>query len=352
MVQSANFFYDAASKRREQLSTLGPDVFDGFVIKFQNAHPGDADKPISEQALNSISVGGLFDMYGSAEGRETWMAQLGYDNMWQASAAVWSAENKLLAHEETMYLSKCGWQSVVRRLAQNTEISYGDALTSFHVNEQDKSVCLRFGNGRMVEARSIFITIPSLQLKRISGFPQSVVGTVENSMVPITAAKVFLSWHSPWWTKDFGITGGHSITTLRTRMIYYWDETTILIYTAGPDGASSELASLYEHGGKQAVVDAVVDDLSLAHYGEIGRIPQPQDVRFHAWPFAVSLWTKDVNIPAVKAEIMQPLGSSAPVWCASSCSSDSQGWMEGALESSKLALKSFRKHLGVTSSIY
>merc|ERR1712084_201026 len=133
-------------------------------------------------------------------------------------------------------------------------------------------------------------------------------------------------------------------------MIYYWDETTLLVYTCGPDGAASDLAALYEREGQQAVVDAVVNDLSLAHYGEIGRVPQPQSSHFEAWPFAVSIWGKGVNMPELKAQLMQPLGSSVPIWCASSCASDSQGWMEGALQSSDAALESFRAHCSSSSS--
>lgn len=229
----------------------------------------------------------------------------------------------------------------MRSLAKDTAVCLGEAVESFHFDEKTRHVSLRFDNGRRVLARSAFITVPSLQLKKIAGIPQSVVNVAESSLMWVPAFKVFLSWRSPWWIKDFCLTGGHSITTLRTRMVYYWDDSTLLIYDAGSNGGASALATLHQQRGLQAVVDAVVHDLSLAHYGEPGRVPQPEDVHVKAWSLAVSLWKKDVDIPKVRAEIMQPLGPKIPVWCASSCSSDTQGWMEGALEASDAALESF-----------
>ena len=63
-----------------------------------------------------------------------------------------------------------------------------------------------------------------------------------------------------------------------------------MVYTAGDAPPTQALAAVEQHGGLNALVEALLDDLSMSHYGELGRVPKPAHAVFKHWNHAAPWW--------------------------------------------------------------
>eukprot|EP00928_Gymnodinium_smaydae_P081409 TRINITY_DN64946_c0_g1_i1.p1 TRINITY_DN64946_c0_g1~~TRINITY_DN64946_c0_g1_i1.p1 ORF type:complete len:487 (+),score=48.14 TRINITY_DN64946_c0_g1_i1:81-1463(+) len=343
-----NFYYDAREGKKVPLNDLkGEKDFDQVMANFyrvSNAVGKDA-----ESALHCLSVNELWETCFEGDvnlriAKQTaWQRQLGYDAVGEISAAVWHHENELLkdAGPTHQYQLPQGWQALVKDLARGTDVVFERKLVGVQPGRtSDDANVLRFADGSTLQTKRAFITAPLRKLPEIDGLLPGLAKRTCDSILNYIGTKCYLTFERAWWKDDFGLVTGRSITTLNARMIYYWDADTILCYTAG-QGASDELARLEKEQGACAVVDLLVKDLSIAHYGTPGRVPKPIHAGFKAWSMVSSWWRPSVDIKAIQQELLQPCGVEHSIWYANSNASDYQGWMEGAVQASDRALESY-----------
>ena len=223
-------------------------------------------------------------------------------------------------------------------MAADTPVHLGKELVSLHTPEANGPVHLEFADGSTVEAKSVFLTAPLCKWHSIDGFIPGLAERANASVLNAACTKTFLTWGTPWWTNDFGLSSGRSITTTQARLVFYWDSDTLLVYTAGDAPPTQALALLEQQGGQDAVVEALLKDLSMSHYGEPGRIPKPEHTVFKHWKHAAAWWLPGVDVPVLRQELLRPCGEDKPVFYANSNFSDWQCWMEGAVQTADLAL--------------
>jgi hypothetical protein len=174
--------------------------------------------------------------------------------------------------------------------------------------------------------------------------------------------KFQLIFGSQFWTillitgkDDFGIEEGQSTTELRARQIHYLDSNTIMCCTAGAEGPGDMLTTTFNRVGFQGGLDTVVahllHDLSVAHYGKVGKVPQPIQAAFKSWNMISCWWKPSTKISEIRKVLTRPCGLNKTIYYANSNSSNFQGWMEGALQASEAALEAFRSgHLISTAA--
>ena len=283
-----------------------------------------------------MSVKDVWDQYLklsdlNKDDRTFWKKSLGYDDIDNMSAAQWKKEIDMLSTSKptNQYLSKNGWQDVVSKLINNTQIKYGKEL--INIQKYNDHNILSFNDGDRIIAKHVFITIPVTQLLNIDGLNTNNIIDINNNLINYPGTKTFLKFKYDWWRKDFGIKGGRSITSMNSRMIYYWDYDTILIYTAG-NGKGDILNNIHNKYGINALVEILIDELSISHYGKKNAIPFPIYATFKSWDMICRWWKPKADVINLQKKVLLPCGNNRNVYYSNSNISTNQGWMEGSID--------------------
>ena len=236
--------------------------------------------------------------------------------------------------------------------------------------EHSKLYRLDFEARPSVLARRVVLALPRRPLEAVASrsslLARTDVASIISTVTPHPAAKLFLSYHRPWW-RDIGITGRRSVSDLRLSKTYYFDPDpfrpnsgALLLasysdgpnrdawhatsgrqdlpldaepvdsrgrwerYAAPPEVVAQALGELRELHG----VDSVPDPVASA-YVDWG--PDSFGGAWHVWNVGARSWE-------VMPAITQPLLGEDVYVCGEpySCS---QGWVEGALESAERVIR-------------
>ena len=240
--EEANFYFDAGTQpqRKVPTSSIGSNAFDTLMDRHDVLHPGDKDKPLYEQALHSMSVQNCWETYSSGDeaGRKAWYSQLGYDGVGGISAACWRQVNSCLAEAGPThhYQLQEGWTNVVKKLYDNTPVVFNRQLVEIEAGVRGS--ILHFTNGSTMRARSVFLTMPLCKWPAITGLAPGIAVRANASVINAQCTKTFLTFEKAWWTDDFGLTTGRSITTTRARMVFYVSAAAACCATAAIEGPS------------------------------------------------------------------------------------------------------------------
>lgn len=341
------FYYDYNEEKRILLNKLDDDHFKKLLKVHDIYNPNDKHKEIYKQTLHKYSVDDLWKKYAkqanlTEKDKKYWEDTIGYDDIGEISAAQWRKETEMLSisNSNDQYLVKDGWKQIVEKLIGNTDISYHKTLINIE-KDNDSINHLYFEDGTHVMAKYIFITVPIKNLKYIQGINHELVQNINNNLVNWPGTKTFITFNYPWWKKDFQILSGRSVTNGHLRMIFYWDSDTILCYTAGKGKGDS--LSFIRNKGMEKFKQFMVDELSIAHYGKKGMIPQPIYVGFKDWNMICTWWTSNSRVELLQDEIKYPCKNNKNVYYSNSNITDEQGWMEGSIKSADKVLDCFLK---------
>ncbi|NER33643.1 MAG: NAD(P)-binding protein [Oscillatoria sp. SIO1A7] len=251
-----------------------------------------------------------------------------------------------------------------------------------------------------VSADSLILAMPRRSLDLLA--PKSPllqlpeVERLTSSVTPRPLFKIFTTYTSPWWraagyTDAQGnfvpVESGRTVTDLPVRQTYYWPKDNGQPATEGPsmlmasydDGTNvgfwdglrpqrrqawkkglevAEIANPFKgecseeerksnpwfqyYAGKPMVAEAA-RQLAVIH--DLSYTPEVQHAAFRDWgddPFGGgwNSWNIGVESPKVINEIIQPLAD-CPLYICGEAYSNSQGWVEGALETADLVLEKF-----------
>ena len=298
-----------------------------------------------------------------------------------------------------------GFESVPRALAGSFEKAGGivhreHRLVSFDstmLPDRTKGVKLLIdagGSSMTVLARHLVLAMPrrSLQLLAQTGClldPKHVeIRNLVDSVEGIPLFKVFLAYHAPWW-EAVGVSSGRSTTTMPLRQCYYW---AVESRQAGADPRNNNalLLASYDdvretffwrgfenragiepepyleqhnrfapseeshgeawrrHRAPKRMVREAHRQLMALH--GVRDAPEPYAASFRDWsadPFGggVHFWNVGYNSLDCIPRMVKPLADE-PVYIVGEAYSKTQGWVEGALETSELMLQ---RHFGLAA---
>jgi monoamine oxidase len=298
-----------------------------------------------------------------------------------------------------------GFDEVPRQLVRRFESQRGELhlehrLLSLALDTLDNGqpcVVLAFdvkGRGkRKIRARSVILAMPrrSLELLDATG---PVLGHRPfrrqlTQVTPIPLFKCFVAYHEPWWERA-GVASGRSVTDLPLRQVYYWhtapgncsvllatyDDTLNVAFWRGlaadrkryrlkldqvPEAmrisirasVKTQADDRWKHWkAPSALVTEVHRQLVEMHDIPPGpplpRPPRPYAAVYRDWtedPFGggVHFWNIGLKSWVEVPNMVHPVPA-VPVYVCGEAYSESQGWVEGALQTAELVCT---KHLGL-----
>lgn len=246
------------------------------------------------------------------------------------------------------------------------------------------------GESRTVHARNLALAMPrrSLELMDQTGPLLDPANTearrLINSVEGIPLFKLFIAYHEPWW-EAADVSEGCSITTLPLRQCYYWGVEGRQV-GANPDNQNAVLLASYEDVFETAfwrglediakddvdyfepkanAHDASVSDAALQHWNDhkaprrmveeghrqlkilhgIDNAPDPYAAAYSDWakdPYGggVHFWNVGYDSYDCIDQMIKPL-TDQPLYVIGEAYSKTQGWIEGAFETSELMLRDF-----------
>ena len=337
------FVYIEDTNEKIRFNNLKGDYFKKLLNTHASVYPDDKNKYIYNTKLHTMSVNDVWDKYSKLSGldkddRKFWKNSLGYDNIDNISAAQWEKEINMLStlKPTNQYLVKNGWQDTVSLLINNTKVKYDKELINIQ-NYNDYNI-LSFSDGSYVISKHVFITIPVTQLLNIGGLNKKNIINIHNNLINYPGTKTFLKFKCAWWKRDFRIKGGRSITSMNSRMIYYWDSDTILIYTAGKVKGNI-LNNIHKKYGIKTLINILIDELSISHYGKKNEVPFPIYATFKNWDMICKWWKPNADVLNLQKKVLFPCDNNKSIYYSNSNISEHQGWMEGSIEMADKALK-------------
>jgi monoamine oxidase len=259
-------------------------------------------------------------------------------------------------------------------------VHHGTTLTAFDTatlpdGSTGVALVLRGASGEAerVLARSLILAMPRRSIELLEptgavlGPANTDVRALLRSAAPAALFKLFLCYASPWW-EAAGVSRGRSLTDLPLRQVYYWgsDPSTghaaILIYDdmgnadfwAGlrdedadpyPSPPGPETGPALPGWDRYAAPRAMVEEAhrQLVELHGLRHAPAPYAAAFMDWaddPFGggVHFWNIHVKSWELIPRIAQPKPA-LPVYICGEAYSDTQTWVEGALQTAELVLQ-------------
>lgn len=361
LIEASNFFFDFQNDNAKMSRMAMQEPYSGYESRLKaciETHVSSGAQP----ALDSIStMDFLLNNCGfSVDEVGQYLATIGYDFPFQSiSVDEYVKEKDLTTSQTVQYLLKMGWNEMVLLMTHRggSLVAFGRTLDEIAALDNG-NVKLGFSDGSTVLAKNVYITVAPSQFGNIKGLDH-LKPMVDENLVWGSGTKIFLNWAEPWW-KALGLTTGRSVINHPlVRQVFYWDDNTLLLYTAGfvsdpkaefqtPDGTTRDcLPSLTEceyasdiirKGAvtdMKTLIDELVAVLSVTHGIEV---PQPEYTRYKYWPNLWAIWGTGSNKEAVYEAVRRPLGNDVNVWFGSSMISETQGWGEGSIQQAQASI--------------
>jgi monoamine oxidase len=229
-----------------------------------------------------------------------------------------------------------------------------------------KAYLLRFDTAE-VRAHRVVLAMPRAALEAVEGIlGDSETRAFASTVTTHPAAKLCLCFERPWW-RDGRTEGLRSVTDLPIQKAYYFDRglardvpapALLLSYTDGaaratwhamtadrglPDDRSpyDSMQRWPEYSPPAALVDQAHEQLRVLHPAV--HVPRPYAAAFIDWGWhgafgAYSLWNVGSRSWEVIPRMTRPLPAEEVYVCGESYS-ESQGWVEGALETARMVVE-------------
>lgn len=245
---------------------------------------------------------------------------------------------------------------------QGTPFDKGKTLRRVDYDAEHQEFQLTFqdpkGNLVPVKAGQVVLNLPKAPLSAVVADSPMLQGTpLEGNLNKVTAnplTRIFVAFDKPWWNEQ-GIQGGRSTTDLNLGMVYYFgsegDKRPFLeVYN---DGARSQFWEGLQNPGSPGVSTSLNPQPQLAaevkkELEELhGReIPNPTGLLYKRWsdPYMGGgwhTWNAGSNPLDTRDTMAQPLPG-LPLYVVGEAYSTSQGWIEGALQSSERVLEKMK----------
>jgi len=212
-----------------------------------------------------------------------------------------------------------------------------------------------------IRARHVILSVPRDDLVRIAApWPErsrAIFGAVETWR----AVKVYLRFERAWWgDSSVGLgAGGKNVSDLPARQVWF------------PYGTKKPIAMIYcdmiDSDFWVDMLPTAPDALEPPHWQTPDRAPrlveeamrqirlvtgasreqmgQVVKVVWRHWPYGTVFWQSERHpvgcVEAMRRDSLSPLGSRVPVLAVGDSFAYSQGWVDGAIETADLALRTF-----------
>lgn len=254
------------------------------------------------------------------------------------------------------------------------QVHTGWRLDTF-IQREDGLIELRFEDRPPVVARRVVLAMPRRSLELLDDDTPFLCDPTVRALIPTVTPhpmfKIFLCYRYAWW-QDAGVNNGRAVTDLPLRQVYYFGSEDRGPVAFNPELRDSLLMASYDDGAHVGfwaglaeaghstthcfppsdeprwvryrcptdMIDHVQHQLRQVH--GLAYLPEPYAAAFQNWgqdPFggAWNSWNIHVKAWEVRAQMIQPLDN-WPVHVIGEAYSASQGWIEGALETSEALL--------------
>nr|UMO78631.1 NAD(P) binding domain containing protein [Pandoravirus belohorizontensis] len=217
------------------------------------------------------------------------------------------------------------------------------------------------GDEWLLRAHHVILSAPRDDLVRIDAPWPPVAKAIFGAVEAWRAVKVYLWFERAWWADArVGLAGGgKNVSDLPARQVWFpfGDRLPVaLIYVDQEDSdfwvdllpdAPDAVTPLRWHPADRAprlVAEALrqiglVTGVDRAHMGRVDRLV------WRHWPYGTVFWRSERHpagsISAMRRKALTPLGPRAPVLAVGDSFAWSQGWVDGAIETADLALRTY-----------
>jgi len=346
------------SKRKLGNPQTGPhpmDFVDRSVASFYAQNPHYDNETFDAFAcpeLRSINFAEFLKIYGDCTLEEVNEAvwYCGYDTYGpDVSVASYVAQAKIYRSQHSDHcFVEGGLQSVVDTTIKRSgvEVKTSHCLTAMYRDAIARRNVLEFNGGEVVcHAKQVICAMPREGLVGIkdptkdptvnqgSFWPEERRRAIEESVVPISLFKAFLTWDRPWWP-EIGYFCGKSTTDLPVRQVHYYDQNTLMIYNSGPN--ADKFGQRMQTDAKQMLTEMIVNVRDM-HASDM-HIQHTRNYDYKYWKAGTHKWRVGVNVPETIQIIQDGSLDGSNVFVCGDCFSRHQGWVEGALESANAVL--------------
>lgn len=282
------------------------------------------------------------------------------------AGVAWIVEQSRLPRP--MLAPEGGYQELPRTLEQalrgmSVPIATGEALVGIiWPSEPGANLRLRLRGSDSVfresEAAAVILALPARSVAMLAhdgpGDVAMRMRALAAMVEPVTAGKLALLFAYAWW-RGAGLGEGYAVTDQPLQQVWtargasdadasavvaYFDEPYV-DYWRKSVGASAGEAGLTELASDHV---AVKDALRQLQTMLRRAVPEPIAACFQDWgahPFGAAMhkWVRGIDPVRAAAEAVQPIADHRLFLCGEAWSPGSQGWVEGALESTEAALQ-------------
>jgi hypothetical protein len=205
-----------------------------------------------------------------------------------------------------------------------------------------------------VRARHVILTTPRDDLERIDAPWPERVRAIFGAVEAWRGVKVYLWFDRAWWED-----AGKNVTDLPARQVWFPFGRRLpvaLIYCDQEDSdfwvdllpnSPDAVEPLRWHPADRAprLVAEALRQIALVMGVERARMGRVVKLTWRHWPYGTTFWRSERHpvgsVSAMRREIITPMGPSVPVLVVGDSFSWSQGWVDGALETADLALRTY-----------
>jgi hypothetical protein len=213
----------------------------------------------------------------------------------------------------------------------------------------------------VLRAHHVILSAPRDDLVRIDAPWPPVTKAIFGAVEAWRAVKVYLWFERAWWA-DAPVrlaAGGKNVTDLPARQVWFpfGDRLPVaLIYCDQEDSnfwvdllpdAPDAVTPLRWHPADRAprLVAEALRQIGLVMGVDRERMGRVDRLVWRHWPYGTAFWRSERHpagsIAAMRRKAITPLGPSAPVLAVGDSFSWSQGWVDGAIETADLALRTY-----------
>ncbi len=334
---------------------------------------------VSNLELNRVGFQNLIYRGMSPEAYKMVTDMVGYDSVMQNAESITSIQEFVSDFSaDTTYRTLTNGMMDLPNQMQSQFLERGGKIftrhdmQNIHYDKEHKCFVLTFeadGETKTVLADKVVLAMPQRPLQllaekspllnrpEVRGMLDQVKGN------PMT--RIIARYKNAWW-RDQGITQGKSVTDLPLRMVYYYGgeqgkDGYVMIYN---DGAHDEFWAGYQDAGdpnaskRFKATPALVEELQseLGQMHDRTDIPAPAEViyrrwapegiyggAFHTWKPGTRPWETTEKMIQPLAHLRDAPDKDIPLYVCGEAYSQSQGWIQGALETAEDVLKRMGK---------
>lgn len=195
---------------------------------------------------------------------------------------------------------------------------------------------------KTTDCRNLILACPKASLNKFNILRQvsHLLSSVSSQPLYRIYARYSKNIDGTYWFSNISKT----ITDLHAKYIIPYDLERGVIMISYTDSKYADYwMKLLSIGGNDAVLDELNRELHLVFPTII--IPEkPLWIKHYYWSAGAAYWKKCIHSDKLKHKIVEPLGSELPLYIVGENYSSHQAWIEGALETSDLAISKIKIH--------